>query len=117
MSNDDTISTDTIATDNVIAFPSRGARVPVRHDHRRRRGGDHPVPRSRSGGPRRDAALLAAVLMMLGATENREEIPGLAARLNAEIDPETLREVLVEASGRIGDMVCLCIEDQPVGRG
>ncbi len=104
-----------MSNDNIIEFPTDRARGAPRHIHRRRRGGVHPP--ARAPGPTRNAALLAAVLMMLGATENREEIPGLAARFNAEIDPETLREVLVEASGRIGDMVCLCIEDQPVGRG
>ena len=49
--------------------------------------------------------------MMLGASETRTEVAGLARRLAEEIDPITLREVLVEASARIGDMVCLCIED------
>lgn len=100
-----------MSNDNVIAFPSRSGRPVPRHVHRHRRGTESPVPRSRVPGPARNAAVLAAVLMMLGATEGRDEVPGLAARLRGEIDPETLRDVLVEASGRIGDMVCLCIDD------
>jgi hypothetical protein len=100
-----------MSNDNVIAFPSKQVRTtPVRHDHRRRRGSDHPVPRSRAPGPMRNTALVAAVLMMLGALERREQIPAIAARLTADVDPETLREVLSEAAGRIGDIVCLCLE-------
>lgn len=105
-----------MSNDNVIEFPKDRARAARRHVHRNRRGGVHPP--ARAPGPARDAALLAAVLMMLGATESREEIPRLAARFNAEIEPETLRAVLIEASGRIGDIVCLCLEEAaPEGSG
>lgn len=105
-----------MSNDNVIAFPSNRVRAPARHDHRRRRGIDHPVPRSRAPGPMHNASLVAAVLMMLGAIERREQIPAIAARLDAEVDPQTLREVLIEASARIGDIVCLCLEEAPEER-
>ncbi len=105
-----------MSNDNVIAFPSNRVRTSARHDHRRRRGIDHLVPRSRTPGPMRNASLVAAVLMMLGAIERREQIPAIAARLDAEVDPQTLREVLIEASARIGDIVCLCLPEAPEER-
>lgn len=98
-----------MSNDNVVEFPSHRVRRRAPHTHRARRGGAHPP--ARAPGPARNAALLATVLMMLGASETRTEVAGLARRLAEEIDPITLREVLVEASARIGDMVCLCIED------